>query len=236
LQAADAVVDDLGGFVPVDDTLLLRDLRSERGARVILRDFDGAVGFEVVDHGQQQLRSQGRQHAFHVAARRVRRDGHAGHRERRTRVEFGCDPHDRHTGLRIAGKHRALDGRSPAVERQDRRVNVDHAESRDGEERVREDPAKRDDDAEIRVEIADLLQESFVANLCRLQNGNAVRERHLFGWRGLQLLAAAPRAIRLGDDGHDFVPRRDQRLERRDRKGRGPEENNPYHLPDFRSF
>ena len=56
----------------------------------------------------------------------------------------------RDAGLRIAGEHRALDRRRAAPARQQRCVNVDAAEPRSLQHRLRQDQSIGDDDHEIR--------------------------------------------------------------------------------------
>ena len=54
-------------------------------------------------------------------------------------------------GVAVASHHRAMDGRRAAVLGQQRRVDVDHPEPRNGEQRLRQDAPVRRDDAEIGV-------------------------------------------------------------------------------------
>ena len=63
-----------------------------------------------------------------------------------------------------------------------------------------------------------------------------VGTRDGFRRRRLNLLSAALRAIGLRHDRDDLVTRRDEGLQRWDRKFRRAEKHDPHHWPAFRSF
>ena len=78
---------------------------------------------------------------------------------------------------RLARHHGAMNRRGAAVLRQQRRMNVDEAQSRDGEHRIGQDPAVRRDDAEIGVERAQALEKRLVAQALGLQHRQSVTAR-----------------------------------------------------------
>ena len=94
-------------------------------------------------------RAESREVALDLVARLVRADRPMHRRQHRPGVERLHDAHDRDAGLALAGDDRAVDRRRAPVARQQRRVDVDHAEARHGQERVGQDLAVRGDDAEV---------------------------------------------------------------------------------------
>ena len=90
--------------------------------------------------------------ALDLDAGLVRPDRPAADREHRAGVELLHHAHDRDAGLGVAGDHRAMDRRRAAPARQDRGVHVDHAEPRNRQQRVGQEPAVGGDDAEVRLQ------------------------------------------------------------------------------------
>ena len=79
---------------------------------------------------------------FELGARLVRADVDAVRRQHRPGIEGRNHAHDRDARLAIAGENRAMNGRRAAPARQERRVDVDHAEPRNGQERAPAESAR----------------------------------------------------------------------------------------------
>ena len=108
-----------------------------------------------------------------------------------------------------------MDRRRSPPPRQQRRVDVDHAEARCAQHHVGDDPAVGRDDAEVGVERAEGRQEAFVLQPLGLQHRNAALDGELLHATGRQMMATAARTVRLRDHAHDDVPARQQGSQRR---------------------
>ncbi len=142
-------------------------------------------------------------------------------------VEPLLHQHRGHAGAGLPGGDRGLDRRRAAPAREQRGVQVDAAEPRQPEEVAREDLAEGDDHRDVGLKLRHLRQEVGVADPLRLQDLEPVLAGPARHRRVLELLAAADRARRLGDDAQGAAPRLDQRGERRDGEVGGAEEEDP---------
>ena len=113
--------------------------------------------------------------------------------------------------------------RSTPVLRQQRCVNVEHAEPGHTEQRVRQNPPVRGHDTQVRPERSNLRKECILAKLRRLQHGNATQGRELLRRRRRDAMPASFGTIRLGHERHNRMTGLNQRAERRDRECRRPE-------------
>ena len=94
-------------------------------------------------------------------------------------------------------------------------MHVDHAQARDGEQRVWKEPPVGCYHAEIRSRVTHGSKEGLVPQTLRLQNRDSVRERHFLGSCVDEVLPASFRPIRLRHDQRHGVPGGEQSLERR---------------------
>ena len=173
---------------------------------VVLRCFLHAAGGEVVEGDDEQRRAQSRQVALDLVARLPGGDRPMRAREHRARVERLYDPHDGHAGFALARDDRAMYRRRPAVPGQQRRVDVEEAPCRDGEDLVRQNFSVGRHDAKVRTQRCQPLEKARIRQALRLEDWHPGRGGSRFD-RGIEQLAApAPRSIRLRDHArHDVA-------------------------------
>mmetsp|Transcript_6682 Transcript_6682/g.27948 ORF Transcript_6682/g.27948 Transcript_6682/m.27948 type:complete len:400 (+) Transcript_6682:401-1600(+) len=140
-----------------------------------------------------------------------RADGLACHQAHGPGVEPGVHLHDGDPGLGVAGLDRAVDGRRAAPARQQGRMDVQAAAPRGVQHPLRQDQAigghhhhvgvRRDQRLAGRLGVRGVFAVQLQA--LRLRHRQARRQRALLDGRGLQLHAAAGRAVGLGQhQGH----------------------------------
>ena len=134
----------------------------------------------------------------------ARRDG----REHRSRIQLLHDAHDRHAGLGVARDHRAMHGRGAAPSRQQRRVNVDHAEAGNPQQRVGQELAVGRDDAEVGRQRANRARGTLrPAGAPAAGPGTPRASASSFVGVGCEMVAAPLRPVRLRDERDDVVTR-----------------------------
>ncbi len=120
------------------------------------------------------------------------------------------------------------DRRRPAVTRQQRRVDVDHAEPRQIEQHLRQDPAVGGDHAEVGRSRAQGDRETTIFQTVGLPDSQTGGFGARLDGRSGDVLAASTGTVGLRDDRHHLVRAGDQRLERGHREIWGAEEDDPH--------
>ena len=128
----------------------LRQLGRVRHALGWLGRLDRAAVRECLYGVGQQTGTELREVSLHFNACLVRADRPGDGREHRARIQLLDHSHDRHARLGVAGDDGTVDGRCTAPPGENRSVHVDHAQARDGEQRVWEEPPVSRYHAEIR--------------------------------------------------------------------------------------
>ena len=122
-----------------------------------------------------------------------------------TGIQAGIHLHDGDAGFAVTGFDGTLDRRGTAPARQQRGVDVQTAQTRNIEHRLRQDQPVGHHHHDVGLEVAQDLTIGLVLEVERLMDGDIVLERQLLdGARG-QLATTPGGAIRLGVDTDDLV-------------------------------
>jgi hypothetical protein len=120
-------------------------------------------------------------------------------------------------------------------------MHVDHPEGRNPKQLVWQELAICGNDAEVGLELGDLLEEPIVSEPFGLENRDAAAAGDILGRGRCEAMASATRAVRLRDERNDTLTRIEQPSKRWDRKlGRTEvddvERSRRYHFPARFSF
>ncbi len=184
---------------PRNRPVLARQLRRVGGERLVLRR---ARRLPFREQWQRLGQRAGREQAETIVQRApgfAPANRHAPGEQHVAGIEPLRHVHHRHAALAIARLDRRLDGRGPAMPRQQRGVEIQARELRHLEQRLRQDLPIRHHHDDIRLKRPHFLQRRRLANLARLEHGQPVFQRERFDRRGLQLHPPARRLIRLRD-------------------------------------
>ena len=168
-------------------------------------------------------------------ARLVRTDRAVGPGERGPRIQLLDHAHDRDACLELALDDGAMHRRGTSILRKQGGMHVDHPKTRDRQEMLGNDPAVGGDDAEIGLPCAQRVGHLGRLQAIGLQHGKMPRDRQRLHRRIGNLLPAAARTVRLGDNTGHGVTGIQQELQRGHREPRRPEEHD-HHLPVRDSF
>jgi hypothetical protein len=196
---------------------------------------------DIVDDRHHERRANSREVALDLVARFMRTNRPYARRQHRARVQRLHHSHDCDAGFALPCDDRAVNRRGAAITRQERGMNVEEAEPRQLEQRFRQQLSVRSDDAEIGPKLRQRGQKRGVSQALGLENGQAAGRGARLYRRVNRSLAATSRAIGLGDDGDDQVPRGEERVEgRHGELGRAEKDDaqlaGHYHLPARASF
>ena len=160
-----------------------------------------------------------------IDGRLVRADRRRASQEHRAGIETGVHEHRGDAGLGLSFGDRPLDRRGAAVLRQQRRVDVDAAVSRNVEQGLREDAAVGEDDSGVRGERRDQVARLVGADLRGLVDGNAEAIGGDLHFGRMERLLAADGAVGLREHRRDVVAGVDEGLECRHGDGRRAHED-----------
>ena len=202
---------DLGGrSLPVYPGLGLLQLVRIHRLCVVLR-LRGQRALRDARQGLHQgLRAQRGKAVVQAAAGLVRRDGEAFDQVYRPGIQALLHLHDGHTGLGVARLDRALDRRRPAPARQDGGMDVDAAQARRLQHRLRQQQAVGHHHHQVGPIGGQALHIRRVLEIHRLLHRDGRLQRDLLDRAGCQLAPAPGRAVRLGVHRDHLVGRVDQ--------------------------
>ena len=205
LHGADVVVDGEGGAGPVDPAVFLAELGGSGDEGFVLGDDGGVAGDEVVDglrdEGSAELGDAG----FEFAGGFVGVDGGAGDGDHAAGVDAGGHLDDGDAGFGVAVLDGAGDGGRASVAGEDGAVEIDPAETWEGQDLGGEDLAVGGGDEEVDIERLDEGDAVGGVDAFGLLDADAVVEGGLFDAAGDGDLLAALGAVGLGDEGDDGV-------------------------------
>ena len=207
-EAADEVVDLLGGTVPVDAAgvfeYLRRGAQGGVGRHLFLGDRGDAAGQDVVDGVCHQLSAQQHEAVVHGAHVVGVGNGDAHLADDFAGVNLLAEKEGGEPGLGLAVDDGPVDGRRAAVLGQEGGVKVERAQAGHGPDDLGEH-AKGYDYLQIGLPGAQGFQKVFVLQLLGLEQGQAVLLGVLLDGRGLQPVAAPGGLVGHGDDTHHVV-------------------------------
>ena len=221
-------------LIPVNGRIIACERAGIRRRAVILRGARGSARVNVPQRAHEQIRTHDGQpvkeltSGLEFADRRLLCVDHI------TGVHLAVKVHRRHAGHRIAVEHRPLDGRCPAILRQQRAVHIDRAVGRGGKQLVRQDAAVGHDDENVRLQALQRCQCRAVTHLFRLKDRQTVCQRDLLDRARLELHAAVFGLVRLRKYTDHVKVGIEQTLQRHGRKIRRAHENDAHgpHLFD----
>jgi hypothetical protein len=172
-----------------------------------LRLLAHAAGGDRVQGLDQELAAERREPVMEASRGFPLADPYFAGREQGARVEAGFHAHDRHAGGRVPREQRALNGRRAAPARQQRCMNVETAEFRQGKHGRRQNQAIRHHHQRIQLQAVEGGSSVRRFETGRLEHRKSGVEGAPFHSAYLQGLAPARRAVRLREDGDHTVPR-----------------------------
>ena len=233
-EGADGVGQAPGGPAEVEAGLLTGDLGSEADPGLGLGpglDLSGLEGVEGIDG--QPAPDLGQPHGQGAGVLPgVDRD--LGGQQHRASVHAGVDHEGGDPGHLGPVQQGPLHRRRAPVGGQEREVEVDDAPRQGGQHRVGQQVAEGAGDADVGARLGQPPRQLGVAAPRRLEDRQPGRLGGLLDRRGRP---AAPVAgpVGPGDHGHDLVGGRQQRLQRRHRRRRGAQVDDPHARPARRS-
>ncbi|MDB6067140.1 MAG: hypothetical protein JWR26_3348 [Pedosphaera sp.] len=202
-EGADAVPEGAGGLGPIELAIFLGDLAGEGGAFGGLGAGNDFAGDEVGNGLDEEVGTQGGEAIVQGLGIVLGVDGGGLAGEDVAGIEAGIHFHDGDAGLGLVVEDGPLDGGGAAIFGEDGGVDVEGTEAGQIQNGFGEDLAIRGNGDEVGLELAEFLNEGFVAGAFGLEDGQAGFEGDFFYGRRLQFQVAAFGAVGLGDDGED---------------------------------
>ena len=162
----------------IDLSIFLLQDRSQRMLGVILRHSRNHSTFQARQCFDQQLRAEFRQ----SRRQRLRSigilDRHLGLQQHVACIETSVDLHRCHAGHAIARSNRPLDRRRAAIQRQQRRMNVDVPQRRQIDHPLRNNPPITNHNDRLRRNLTERLAKLLIVlDLLRLRHWQLQRQR-----------------------------------------------------------
>ena len=225
IQSADAVDEARGRLRPVEQPVLLAEPRRERRGAGVLRA--RREGVQTVQRLEEHLGAERGQAPGELAGRLFGADRGRPLEEHRARVHPGIHLEGGDPRLALAAHDGPRDRRRAPVAREQRGVDVDRAARGDVEDRLREDLPEGHDHRDVGPMLGEPLGPAGVTEPDRLEQRDAVLERHRLDRRDPLALPPARGPVRLRHRGHHVVPLA-QRLERGQRERRSAVEQHAH--------
>ena len=203
-QTADPVPDRSGRLRPIKLSILLFNLSGQADPIRRLR-FGCAFSVDVIRDGVDKQLSAHLGEAVVKGLRVVRdmnRRGLLG--DDVPRIHSHIHFHDGDTRLRFVIEYRPLDRSRATVLRQEGRVNVETAVTREIQNGFRQDLAEGSDGDQVGLERRELVEEYFVTGAFRLKDRDLAACGQLFDGGRLKFEIPAFGPVRLGNDGDDL--------------------------------
>ena len=223
-KGPDPVHEDSGLLIPVQGRVRLLHAGRQSGLGVVLGTRTYAAGGQAGQGLHQEFRAQGGEPGEQFAAGFAVPDGGCPLQQDGSRVESGVHEHGRDPGPAEAPRHRPDCGRGASQFGEQGGVDVDRAESGDGEEAGGEDLAVVGDHQAVGGEFRERLPGAPSPDAFGLLDRYPQFRRQRLDAADPGTVAPAGGPIRLGDRrDHPVLPV--QRAEHGFGKGRGPEED-----------
>ena len=200
------------------------------GVRLVLRYANNITGSDLPHGLHKKLCAESFEPVkelpgrFKLADLRFARSDHVPGVHRRSHVLHG------NTGRLVPIEHRPLNGRSAAVFRQERAMDIDAAVLCHVKKRLRQNTAVSHDHKKLRSERAQKLRCRAVLEGYGLIYGNAALHGQRFHRRKALLHAASPRLVRLRENRGNVLTGLEKRAQRFFRKVRRTHKNNSHFL------
>ena len=181
----------------------------------------------------QGLGPERREPVRELSGRRIRTDRLCDLVEDRAGVHLANHPHDRDAGEVVAADDCPVDGSRAPEPREERRVNVDRASSRQRQHLVHQQLPVGRHDREVWPQLGDRLEELIASGFLRLENGSAQLDRRPLHVALPQVTPTPGRAIGLRDHADQLVSSSHGAERGKSEVWRAPEEDT--HAYDSRS-
>ena len=211
MEAADLIVNLLGGLGPVDGTHGLIQHGCEGNLGFILGNAFGAAAFELGQHGAEQISTQNCQLIQQLTGGHILLNGGLGNVNDVACVHLQGHMLSGNTGLGQAVQHRPLVGGAAPILGQKAGMDIHIAQSGNVQHPLGQDPTVGHHGANVGLQIRQGLHIRILPEAFRLEHGDIVGDGNLLHRRKDHLHAPALGPVRLGIDtdnlkavGNDF--------------------------------